>query len=149
MRRKISHFEQIYGVKQLAELVCGLLLAGCTSSKSYMGIDLAAKPVSAPQLSIQTLAILSRAGDKQAQLELGIRFEAACARSPSAIEELLQTNLPCDLKRAEKLYRQATTNSGGTIWVYSPPPWARAVRVGPSRLMAGQCEWGWLKPGVV
>lgn len=57
------------------------------------------------------LGILARsawAGNKQAQLELGIRFEEG-------------RGVTQDPGRARKLYAKAARDSGGTIWVYTPP----------------------------
>ena len=70
-----------------------------------MGVSL--KPGGADP-AVQALAARASIGDKQAQLDLGIRFEegAGVAR---------------DLTAAKKLYRQAASDSGGTIWVYTPP----------------------------
>ncbi len=65
-------------------------------------------PASLKHLSLQSLARRAQAGDKQAQLELGIRFEEG-----RGVER--------DLKKAKKLYGKAASDSGGTIWVYSPP----------------------------
>jgi TPR repeat protein len=48
------------------------------------------------------------AGDRQAQLDLAIRYEEGAGVPPS-------------LKRAVRLYRSAAAPSGGTIYVYSPP----------------------------
>lgn len=69
-----------------------------------MGVNLA--PGAADQ-QIQTLARAAMAGDKQAQLGLGIAYEEG-------------KGLPQDPKRARKLYRAAATPSGGTIHVYVP-----------------------------
>lgn len=82
-----------------------LLLSGCAGS-SYMGIPLTAgkaDPV------IQDLALRARHGDKQAQLELGSRFEEG-------------RGVAADFSRAKLLYRQAASDSGGTLWVYLPSP---------------------------
>ena len=87
-----------------ALLAAALLIGGC-ASQQYMGVSL--KPGGADP-AVQALAARASAGDKQAQLDLGIRFEegAGVAR---------------DLTAAKKLYRQAASDSGGTIWVYTPP----------------------------
>ena len=87
-----------------ALLAAALLIGGC-ASQQYMGVSL--KPGGADP-AVQALAARASAGDKQAQLDLGIRFEegAGVAR---------------DLTSAKKLYRQAASDSGGTIWVYTPP----------------------------
>lgn len=84
-------------------LVC--LPAGCTRP-SYMGISML--PGQAP-LELQELAQRARIGDQQAQLDLGIRFEEG-------------KGVSVDKKHATRLYRQAASNYGGTIWVYSPSP---------------------------
>jgi hypothetical protein len=85
-------------------LAAALLMGGC-ASQQYMGVSL--KPGGADP-AVQALAVKAQGGDKQAQLDLGIRFEegAGVAR---------------DLDTAKKLYRQAASDSGGTIWVYTPP----------------------------
>lgn len=87
-----------------AIVAAALLTSGCAGG-SYMGVSL--KPGAADP-AVQALAARAQAGDKQAQLDLGIRFEdgAGVAR---------------DLDTAKKLYRQAASDSGGTIWVYTPP----------------------------
>ena len=87
-----------------ALLAAAMLLSGC-ASQQYMGVSL--KPGGADP-AVQALAARASIGDKQAQLDLGIRFEegAGVAR---------------DLDTAKKLYRQAASDSGGTIWVYTPP----------------------------
>jgi len=79
---------------------------GCAASSSYMGINLT--PGDAPA-SVQALALRARQGDKQAALDLGKRLEAG-------------DGVPQDLTRAMRLYRMAASDSGGTIWVYSPSP---------------------------
>jgi hypothetical protein len=85
-------------------LCAPLVLSGCTSS-SYLGIPFAA---GAADADLQALARRAQAGDKHAQLELGVRYEEG--RGVSA-----------DLHRAEQLYRMAASDSGGTTYVYSPP----------------------------
>jgi hypothetical protein len=89
----------------LPALLAAALLTSACASRSYMGVSL--KPGGADP-AVQALAARASAGDKQAQLDLGIRFEegAGVAR---------------DLTTAKKLYRQAASDSGGTIWVYTPP----------------------------
>jgi len=92
----------------LCALLPALALAGCAAPSSYMGIDVGATSVAAERPDLQSLASRARAGDKQAQLELGIRFEEG-----RGVER--------DLKKARKLYAKAAASSGGRIWVYSPP----------------------------
>jgi hypothetical protein len=57
---------------------------------------------------MRSLVEAARAGDKLAQLELGERFEEG-------------RGVAVDLARARKLYAAAAADSGGRIWVYSPP----------------------------
>jgi hypothetical protein len=80
-------------------------LTGCAAPSSYMGISLNSN---ATDIAIQQQAQLALSGDKQAQLDLGIRFEEGLG-----VER--------DLRKAKKLYLSAASDSGGTIWVYSPP----------------------------
>lgn len=82
-----------------------LLLPGCAAKTSYMGINFAQ---SRAETQLQALARRAQAGNKQAQLALGTRFEAGIG-------------VPLDIKRARKLYRLAATTTGGTIYVYVPP----------------------------
>ena len=82
-----------------ALLLTPLALGGCAAR-----IPLAAGAIDA---EIQELALRAEEGDKQAQLELGIRFEEG-------------RGLPVDLRRAERLYRRAARDSGGTVWAYAP-----------------------------
>jgi len=89
-------------------LAGALTLTACAAPTSYMGIEFAAASASVDQAEIGSLARRAQAGDKQAQLELGIRFEEG-----RGVER--------DLNKARKLYAQAASDTGGTIWVYSPP----------------------------
>jgi len=59
-------------------------------------------------MPLTALASEAQGGSKQAQMELGIRFEEG-----RGVER--------DLGKARKLYGSAASDSGGTIWVYSPP----------------------------
>ncbi|WP_173205316.1 SEL1-like repeat protein [Sphingopyxis sp. BSNA05] len=59
-------------------------------------------------MPLTALASEAQGGSKQAQLELGIRFEEG-----RGVER--------DIDKARKLYGSAASDSGGTIWVYSPP----------------------------
>jgi hypothetical protein len=59
-------------------------------------------------MPLTALASEAQGGSKQAQLELGIRFEEG-----RGVER--------DVSKARKLYGSAASDSGGTIWVYSPP----------------------------
>lgn len=90
----------------LAILGCAVtMLSACAAPSSYMGIAL---NLGATDAVLQQQARLAVNGDKQAQLDLGIRFEEGLG-----VER--------DLSKAKQLYRQAASDSGGTVWVYSPP----------------------------
>ena len=82
-----------------------LALLGCGAPSSFQGISFAPGAANA---EVQTLAQRAAAGDKWAQLELGIRFEEG-------------RGVPVDWSRAARLYRQAAASTGGTIMVYVPP----------------------------
>lgn len=91
-------------------LAPALCLAGCGTLvrdslvHSYMGIPFDASRASA---GIADLARRSLAGDKQAQLNLGIAFEEGRGVEP-------------DLDKAQKLYQLAASDSGGPVMVYVP-----------------------------
>jgi len=74
-------------------------------SPSSAGIPLAGDAVNA---ELQGLTRRAKAGDKQAQLDLGIACEDGRC-------------VPRDLRKAERLYRLAATDSGGRTRVYPPP----------------------------
>lgn len=58
--------------------------------------------------ALQSLAQRAAAGDKQARLNLGIRYEEG-------------RGVPVDLTRAESLYRSAASDDPQQNWVYTPP----------------------------
>jgi hypothetical protein len=78
--------------------------SGCASN-SYMGISYAP---GAADASLQALAAKAQAGDKQAQLDLGVKLEEGRGVAP-------------DRNKARRLYRLASADSGGTKWIYIPP----------------------------
>jgi TPR repeat protein len=80
-----------------------LLLAACTT-QSYMGISLVPGQASA---EVQELAQRAQAGDKQAQLDLGIRYEEG-------------NGVPRRVDYARRLYKAAAQTSGGTQLLYLP-----------------------------
>lgn len=80
-------------------------LGGCnTAPDRYQGISLTADN---PDEALRGLARRAAAGDKRAQLALGIRFETG-------------DGVPVDLRRAERLYRLAAATSGDVRDVYFP-----------------------------
>ena len=95
-------------LKALCAATALAALSACAAPSSYMGIAFAPVAASSEQSEIHSLARRAQAGDKQAQLELGIRFEEGRGVSQ-------------DLERARKLYTKAATSSGGLKWIYSPP----------------------------
>lgn len=82
-----------------------LVLEAYTQKLDSAAVQFASGDLSDTPLS--TLAAQAQSGDKHAQLELGKRFE-----SGRGVER--------DLGKAQKLYRLAASDSGGTIWIYSP-----------------------------
>lgn len=86
---------------RLAVLIAALAVSAC--SGRYLGIDREGLEPTA-----QGWLDRARAGDKQAQLELGMRYASGDG-----------VRRDCDIAR--KLLRQAAARTGGTIWVYSPP----------------------------
>lgn len=78
-------------------------MSGCAAT-GYAGIPLAA---GAADPELQSLARRAQAGDKQAQLDLGIRYEEG-------------RGVPVSPARAERLYRRAAQSSGGVQLVYVP-----------------------------
>lgn len=82
-----------------------LLLLPCCASQSYMGIAFAGDQADA---ELQQLAARAKADDKQAKLDLGIRFEEG-------------RGVPIDKRRAAQLYRMAASDSGGVQMIYTPP----------------------------
>lgn len=81
------------------------LLAGCAASTTYAGIPLTA---GAADPEIQSLARRARAGDKHAQLDLGIRYEEGLG-------------IGRDVRRALRLYRAAARTTGGRSVLHIPP----------------------------
>ena len=84
---------------------CALFVgaAGC-ASENYMGIPLAS---GLADPSLQSLAKQARSGDKQAQFELGLRFEVGRGVSP-------------DVRRATRLFQMAANDKGGVQMMYLP-----------------------------
>jgi hypothetical protein len=91
------------GLAAAALAVVGASLGGC-ATPSYAGVSLAP---GAADPEVQALARRAQAGDKQAQLELGMRYEEA-------------RGLPRDLERAKSLYAAAATSSTQSRLAYVP-----------------------------
>lgn len=85
---------------------CGAMLAEIGMMSQQLGIDRGPSGVEA--MSRHQLARLASDGMKNAQLELGIRFEEGLG-----VEQ--------DFAKAKKLYALAAADSGGTLWIYQPP----------------------------
>ena len=76
-------------------------LAACSStSDRYQGISLSADSTDTVDEELRALARRAAAGDKRAQLALGVRFETG-------------DGVPVDLRRAARLYRLAATTTDG------------------------------------
>lgn len=84
--------------------LAALLAAPACASTSYMGISMLPGEA-APE--VQALAGRAREGDKQAQFDLGVRFEDG-------------RGVPVNLRKAVKLYRYAASNTGGNRTIFVP-----------------------------
>lgn len=93
MRGGALHNRYARGAIATALLLCASLALAACAPTTYAGISLKS---GANDPALRSLAQRARAGDQQAQLELGIRFEAG-------------RGLPRDLDRAAKLYWDAAT----------------------------------------
>ncbi|WP_162806791.1 SEL1-like repeat protein [Sphingosinicella terrae] len=93
-------------------------------TNSFAGISFAS---GAADSELQGLAMRAQAGDKHAQLELGIRYEQG-------------RGVPVNLARAEHLYRLAASDSSGSGLVYLPPVGTARGQVVPVR--TGQSSRG-------
>lgn len=103
-------------------LIVALAVSAC--SGRYLGIDRERLGPAA-----QVLFDHVQVGNKQAQFELGMRF----ARGDG---------VPQDCDKARRLLRQAAAQTGGTIWVYSPP----VTKGGSGRVIP--IERGPVQPGL-
>lgn len=90
----------------LAGGVMAMLAAGCASTLGWssLKLDVASMPA-----ELRPLAEKAQAGDKQAQLALGVAYEEG-------------RGVPEDRERARMLYRMAAQDEPGTQWVYAPSP---------------------------
>lgn len=86
-------------------MAAALMISGC-ACHSYMGVSL--KPGSA-EPAVQALAARASAGEKQAQLDLGIRF-------------LNGQGIAADERRACDLFRLSASDTRGPLWIYTPSP---------------------------
>ncbi|MEP2734977.1 MAG: hypothetical protein ABJP34_01670 [Erythrobacter sp.] len=85
---------------------CGAMLAEIGMMSQQLGIDRG--PTGVEAMSRNQLARMASDGMKNAQLELGIRFEEGIG-----VER--------DLGKAKTMYAKAASDSGGTMWIYQPP----------------------------
>jgi hypothetical protein len=92
------------GVRGIAIIALALCFTACAAPRSYVGISLV--PGAASEY-LHNLARRAQAGDKQAQLELGIRYEEG-------------RGVPQDTDRAHRLYYAASKDTGGLTWLYTP-----------------------------
>ncbi len=92
-------------MKVLACITALLLFEGCATA-DYAGIPLQPGRA-APE--VQEIARLARAGDKQAQFDLGKRFETGDGVAQNRAQ-------------AMTLYRMAARDEPGTQWVFAPSP---------------------------
>lgn len=88
----------------VALLCMAPITSGCANS-SYAGIPL---NIGAASSELQSIARRAQAGDKQAQLELGIRYEEG-------------RGVAIDQGKARAYYAMAAADSGGVLHVYTPP----------------------------
>jgi TPR repeat protein len=79
-----------------------LALSACTTTSDVFLLPAGSGP------EMAELAARAEAGDKQAQFDLGMRFETG-------------DGVPINPKRARQLYTLAASDSGGPVWAYSPP----------------------------
>jgi hypothetical protein len=93
------------GKAGILPLLAVALSLGACAANSYMGIPLAP---GAAEAGLQRIAERARDGDKQAQLELGLKFEKGIG-------------VPSDAHAARAMFARAARDSGGVIWIYSPP----------------------------
>jgi TPR repeat protein len=105
---------------QAVPLLASLALGACAAPSSYMGISL--EPGAAAS-DLQDLARRAQAGDKQAQLDLGITYEEG-------------RGVGVDLKRAERLFRIAARPSHQRLIAVLP----MANGAGPSVLAVPSSE---------
>ncbi len=98
-------------------LAVALMTSGC-ASHSYMGVSLKS---GGADPTVQALAARAQAGDRQAQLDLGIRF-------------LNGQGMTADERRACDLFRLSASDTKGQLWVYTPSPGGGA----PARVLSVQ-----------
>ncbi len=91
---------------QAKNFECVEILAEIESRGTALGLGRSLTGIASVDLS--SLARRAQSGDKQAQLELGIRFEEGLG-----VER--------NTRNACALYNRAATQTGGTIWIYVPP----------------------------
>jgi hypothetical protein len=100
-----GRFAALHAVRLLLSTVLVIGTSGCASN-SYMGISLAP---GAADAVVQALAVKAQGGDKQAQLDLGIRLFRG-------------EGVAADMRRACGLFRMAVSDTVGPLWLYTPSP---------------------------
>jgi hypothetical protein len=100
------------------------LTGGCAVSSTYMGLNLTAPDL---PVELRELARRAQAGDKQAQLELGIAFEEG-------------RGVVRNIKLASQLYGAAASDTGGKRTMYVP--------TGTGSVQAVTVDTGLLVPGL-
>lgn len=103
----------------------GFALLACGCSGEYLDIDRTQLKAGVRRVYDQ-----AQAGTKQAQFELGMRY-------------LSGTGVEVDYKKARPLLRRAAMQTGGTIWVYSPP----VTKAGAGRVIP--LDRGPIQPGLI
>jgi TPR repeat protein len=109
----------------LGIVLASVALSGCAHRRNCAAISnyTAASPAA--------LECAAAAGDKLAQLALGIRFETG-------------DGVPRDLRRAEKLYARAARTDARPSYVYSPAVgkerYGRLIPIGPAAARPGLPE---------
>ena len=84
-------------------LLAAILMLPACAGKVYMGV-----PLTVGDPTLRSLAGRAAAGDKQAQLDLGIRYEEG-------------RGIRRDVAKARRLYQLAASDSAGLLWIYTPP----------------------------
>lgn len=113
-----------------ALLLLAAPLAGCARTSAFEGVSFALAETPG---EVSELARRASRGDKQAQLELGIRYEHG-------------EGVPVNWRRAARLYEMAATTTGGASMMYVAP--IRRGQVGRDRGTSVPVNLGPWAPGL-